>query len=333
MGVEPDVSVVVIAHNEAVGIEDCLRALLTQATSLSYDVTVVDDGSTDGTADVVARLAQEDDRVHLIQFGVNRGRGAARLAGQRASSAPRLAFVDADIVVPPHWIATCADELQHGRSAVSGVAMPDGDCAVIWQLFGPEVRVRAQPSAITGNNVMFDARALEEEPFDEESRLGEDTRLASRMVRRGMDLTTIPTLVSEHREHKTYVTGIRWMFENGVDATRLPFELRRARLPDFTWLGWLACGVGALIAASLGVMGFALAAAVWVLATIVVDVAYMYSRFVPQARPTRWLVATACNLPLMTAYLLGRTAGVPLLARRRHALRGAASSRQAPRRP
>ena len=51
----PDVSFVVIAHNEKANIVRCLTSITSQVGGASFEVVVVDDGSDDGTASLVAR--------------------------------------------------------------------------------------------------------------------------------------------------------------------------------------------------------------------------------------------------------------------------------------
>ena len=59
------VSVLLPLRDEAARVEPCLRALLAQ-TGVDAEVVVLDDGSTDGTADVVRRVADGDPRVRLL---------------------------------------------------------------------------------------------------------------------------------------------------------------------------------------------------------------------------------------------------------------------------
>lgn len=92
------ISVVLPAHNEEANIERVVRdslALLPDITE-RYEVIVVDDGSTDRTAQVVRGLAEEDGSVRLIQHGHNRGYGAAVWTGLSSSRMDFAFFTDAD---------------------------------------------------------------------------------------------------------------------------------------------------------------------------------------------------------------------------------------------
>src|SRR5439155_14717011 len=67
------------------------------ATSRDYEVIVVDDGSSDDTAEVAARFARVDERVRLHVHTHNRGYGAALRTGIRAARLPWILLTDADL--------------------------------------------------------------------------------------------------------------------------------------------------------------------------------------------------------------------------------------------
>ncbi len=106
----PAVSVVVPAYNAADCIEVTLRSLLMQ-TYHSFEVVVVDDGSTDSTATVVQAIAQEDDRIRLITQA-NAGVAAARNAGIQAAVGQFVAPIDADDIWYPTAIARMVQRFQ-----------------------------------------------------------------------------------------------------------------------------------------------------------------------------------------------------------------------------
>lgn len=91
---QPSVSVVMPAYNAAAYITRSVESVLQQDMP-SWELWVVDDGSTDATAALVAELAARDARVQLVR-GAHRGPGPARNVGIRHARAPWLAFLDAD---------------------------------------------------------------------------------------------------------------------------------------------------------------------------------------------------------------------------------------------
>ena len=266
---------------------------------------------------VVEQLLPNFPNLRLLRHEINRGRGAARRSGQDATESPWIGFVDADIVVPSNWLERCFEELSNA-DGVSGIAQPDGDCAVIWRICQPTIRHRRGSAEITGNNVLFSRDALKRVPFSPNAKLGEDFRLAKLMTRQGLRLRTVEDLKVEHRESKTYWKAISWMWQSGVDATSLLFEFRVFRLPDLAWITWLLVFLTAVASAGLGVLGIWLSIVAIVTMTLVINVLFICSRFTPRPHLIRFLAALALSPPMMLAYLSGRTAGllrVPYLLR------------------
>jgi glycosyltransferase involved in cell wall biosynthesis len=303
------VTVVVIAFNEERRISPCLEALLDQDVTSPYNVIVVDDGSRDSTPQIVEQLQRDFGNLKLVRHEVNRGRGAARRSGQDAADSLWIGFVDADIVVPRDWLRRCLDALADA-DAVSGIAQPDGDCAVVWRICSPTLRRRAGSAEITGNNVLFYRDALTRVPFSEVAKLGEDFRLAKLMAKSGLRLRTIDELTVEHRESKSYGNGVLWMWQSGVDATALLFEFRVIRVPDLAWLTWLLGSAVAFIVAGVGVTMYWQSALIVVALALIVNALFINSRFSPLPHPLRFLSALTISPPLMFAYLMGRTAGL-----------------------
>lgn len=107
VSVQPQVSVVVPAYNEAEGLEDDLGSILEvmAAQDASYEVIVVDDGSQDDTA----RIASQIDGVRLVQHPHNRGYGAALKTGIRHARGEYIVITDADGTYPPSYIPLLLD--------------------------------------------------------------------------------------------------------------------------------------------------------------------------------------------------------------------------------
>lgn len=110
------VSILLPARDEAHRIGPCVRALLAQTDLGDVEILVLDDGSSDGTADVVRQVAAGDPRLRIIE-GVPRPEGwlgkpwaCEQLA--RAADGQALVFVDADVIVRPHGIAASVGELR-----------------------------------------------------------------------------------------------------------------------------------------------------------------------------------------------------------------------------
>jgi cellulose synthase/poly-beta-1,6-N-acetylglucosamine synthase-like glycosyltransferase/peptidoglycan/xylan/chitin deacetylase (PgdA/CDA1 family) len=113
----PTVSVIVPAYNEAVGIERAVRSLA-GSDYPNLEVIVVDDGSSDETASIVAALISE--RVRLVRQD-NGGKAAALNTGIGLSSSDVVVMVDGDTVFEPHTVRRLVQPLADERiGAVSG---------------------------------------------------------------------------------------------------------------------------------------------------------------------------------------------------------------------
>ncbi len=89
------ISVVMPAHDAEAYIEASVRSVLEQ-TYPDFELIVIDDGSRDGTAEIVERLAQEDSRIVLLRSARNSGASASRNAGVAHARGVWIAFLDSD---------------------------------------------------------------------------------------------------------------------------------------------------------------------------------------------------------------------------------------------
>ena len=122
----PAVSFVVPAHNEEAELGPTLAAINAAGRALgeSFEIVVVDDASTDRTAEIAAALGATVVPIQRRQIS------AARNAGARAARAPALLFVDADTRVSPHAVASALRALRLG--AAGGGARMAFDDGVPW---------------------------------------------------------------------------------------------------------------------------------------------------------------------------------------------------------
>ena len=111
---ESDVSVVMPAFNEAERVVTAIQRVLAQ--DFVSELIVVDDGSSDGTPDLVESV--EDERIRVIRQPINRGKGAALRTGFAAATAPFVAVHDADLEYDPADIGRLLPPLRDGRADV-----------------------------------------------------------------------------------------------------------------------------------------------------------------------------------------------------------------------
>lgn len=111
-------SIVIPVYNERDTIEEIVRRVLAVELPerLEREVLVVDDGSTDGTRDLIDKLT--DPRVRVIKNPVNRGKGAAIRAGFAAVTGDMVIVQDADLEYDPEDFPKLLNPMLRGKARV-----------------------------------------------------------------------------------------------------------------------------------------------------------------------------------------------------------------------
>jgi glycosyltransferase involved in cell wall biosynthesis len=116
-------SIVLPAYNEEQGIARALTELdeVMRQQELEYEIIVVDDGSTDSTADIV----RQQDRVRLFQHHTNRGYGSALKTGIRQAIHDWIAITDADGTYPATAMPSLLKEMEDNDMVVGARTSQD----------------------------------------------------------------------------------------------------------------------------------------------------------------------------------------------------------------
>jgi glycosyltransferase involved in cell wall biosynthesis len=120
-GEQVTLSVIVPAFNEEAGIESFHRRLRAAVSSLKLrlEVLYVDDGSTDRTAEVIAKLRESDSSVGCLRFSRNFGKETALSAGLNHVRGDVVLVIDADLQDPPELIPLMMEAWQGGADVVN----------------------------------------------------------------------------------------------------------------------------------------------------------------------------------------------------------------------
>lgn len=104
----PWLSIVAPVFNGAAGIEDNIRAIVAalDTDGRPFELIVVCDGSTDGSADAARRV--EDERVRVLRYEQNAGKGHALLHGLATSRGRLVGWLDSDLDIAPSVIVEAA---------------------------------------------------------------------------------------------------------------------------------------------------------------------------------------------------------------------------------
>ncbi len=185
--VTPGVSVVLPVRNGARWLDAVLSAIRAARWPGPVEIIAVDDGSTDGSREILARHASAG-HVTLLDGG-RHGATAALNAGIRAAGHPFIAQIDQDVVIAPDWIERLMAAL--GDPAVAAaqghyVAAPDADP---WsRVMSLDLRQRYDrlgpwtDHVCTGNSIYRKAALVQVGLFDETLGYGYDNDMSYRLT-------------------------------------------------------------------------------------------------------------------------------------------------------
>lgn len=127
----PDVSIVVPAHDEAGTLMELVGRIMvmTESRAEAFEVIVVDDGSSDGSAQILASLLPDHSTLRFIRLAGNQGQTAALAAGIGSARGPIVVTLDADLQNHPEDIPALLSELDEQVDVVAGVRVNRRDAA------------------------------------------------------------------------------------------------------------------------------------------------------------------------------------------------------------
>lgn len=243
----PMVSVIIPARNEVANIQACLQSVLSQDYPLGkMEIIVVDDHSSDGTAEVVRQMTNP--QLRLIQQRGNNGQGkkAALKKGIEASQGQLIVTTDADVVAPSTWLKEIASAWQAGAQMILGPVQMSGpnNLLTAWQgldvcgtmLLTGAVVHQGRPLLANGANLSFGKsyfQALGAYEGNEKRASGDDVFLLQKAVQK--DVKSIRFLFAESATVSTraetswqqlFWQRLRWAGKTGAyrDAYLIVFQ-------------------------------------------------------------------------------------------------------------
>jgi glycosyltransferase involved in cell wall biosynthesis len=116
----PTLSIVIPLYNEEQSLDTLLQEIAQHCRGLSYEVVLVDDGSSDRTADLLQRAAEQDPHLHALILARNYGQTQALSTGFRLSRGSIVVFLDGDLQNDPADIPLLVAQVERGADVVSG---------------------------------------------------------------------------------------------------------------------------------------------------------------------------------------------------------------------
>jgi cellulose synthase/poly-beta-1,6-N-acetylglucosamine synthase-like glycosyltransferase len=234
MGHRPDgVSFVVPVRDGARWLDQTIEAILAQVDGRPVEVLVVDDGSTDGSADVLRRWAATG-RVRVLR-GAARGAAAAINLGVRHASQPIICQVDQDVVPEAGWMTRVTAALETPDvAAVQGYYATPRNGSLWARVMGLDLECRyarlrrGEVDHVASGHTAYRASALERVGLlDETLGYGYDNDLSYRLGAAGYRLVFCRQARSVHRWREGFLAYLRQQY--GVGYGRLDVVAKHPR--------------------------------------------------------------------------------------------------------
>lgn len=230
-----DVTVVVVAHNEARKIHACLSSLVIQSEKSPFQVIVIDNASDDDTS----LLAEQSGaslglRMKILRRSRNH-LGAARAQGVQLATTPLVAFLDADCVAQINWLEDLLNQwaqLPTGYAAVGGPhRFREGPCAFsvaraslgkVWLAHLGAEQLHHRDSSDrehlpTANVLYLRSAVMAVGNFsDQFSRVGEDVHLSLRLRKAGLKLAWAESATVDHDQSVGWWQWAKRIFNYGL---------------------------------------------------------------------------------------------------------------------
>ena len=191
-----DVSVVVPVRNAEALVDECLASVV---ESEPREIIVVDGMSTDGTLEIARRYPVK------ILSDEGRGLPAARLLGVREAASPRVALVDADVVLPDGALAQLLDEFEKGEYTALQAGLESTSGPGYWgRALAHHHRTGRSKDWFGVVATIFDRQALLDHGFDDSFKSGEDFDLRWRLRCAGARVGVSTRTIVKHRFGDTF---------------------------------------------------------------------------------------------------------------------------------
>jgi glycosyltransferase involved in cell wall biosynthesis len=228
--VSVEVTVLMPVFNERATVERAIAGVLEARPSESYELLVVDDGSSDGTSEILGDGSWPDE-VRVLHLGRNGGKGAAIRTALQEARGRWTTIMDADLEYEPRDIAALLEPLRAGRAEVvyGTRAFKSHSAYSFWYVVGNRGVTFAANLLYNSwiSDMMTGHKALPTELFRSldlrERGFAIEAEITARLLRRGVRIYEVPIeYVARGREAGKKLTAL--------DGVRVLVTLLRCRL-------------------------------------------------------------------------------------------------------
>ncbi|HMQ68342.1 MAG TPA: glycosyltransferase [Ignavibacteria bacterium] len=191
---KPEISVITTVINCEKYIEESIKSIASQ-TFENFEHIIIDDGSTDGTAEILYRLAEKDNRIKFVELGENLGRIKSLNIALERSEGKFIAIQDADDISLPERFEKQLSYFNENPDCVllgSDIYVVDQDLNVISQPVRPEKDMELRfnllfKCTLANPSIMYKRDILEKNNirFEDDFPYAEDFRIFTHIIKHG----------------------------------------------------------------------------------------------------------------------------------------------------
>ena len=248
-----DLSIVIPMFNEAENVESTLKRVEEAMASFqgTYEIVAVNDGSLDNTLDILNRLAEQDEKLKIVSYSKNIGRGMALRKGFYESNGEVVVSIDADLSYDPQYIIDFVETLKNEQQidfVLASPYMPGGGVKNVPLLrlwiskLGNKILRFAMPNRIYTSTGIFRAYRRKVLDFLELESDGKEIHLEilSKAIALGFRVKEIPAVLTGRQKGKS-----KFKFRKTA-LSHLIFSVFEKPMIVFGILGLLILGIGLL---------------------------------------------------------------------------------------
>lgn len=214
----PDIAIIMANYNCARFIGAAIQSLIKQ-TLTSWELIIVDDASGDNSIAIAEKAAADDPRIRILRQTTNRGPGAARNRALEVVTAPWIAIMDSDDLMPPQRLRTLLRRVYQTGASIVADNLVEFSTESEPRSFFPS-RMRKEMAWVTladfiESNCLYSrtpplgyvkpliwADAARGIWYDESLRIAEDYYFLAQVMLRGHNLLLDPSSVYFYRKHQ-----------------------------------------------------------------------------------------------------------------------------------
>ena len=249
-----DLSIVIPMFNEAENVESTLKTVEEALASFegTYEIIAVNDGSIDHTLETLKRIESQNEKIKVVSYSKNMGRGMALRKGFQESKGEMVVSIDADLSYDPQYILDLVHALKTGQDTdlvLASPYMPGGSVQGVPTLrlwiskLGNKILRFALPNRIYTSTGIFRGYrkrvldSLELESDGKEIHL----EILSKAMALGYRVKEVPTILKGRKKGRS-----KFKFKKTA-ISHLVFSVFEKPMIVFGFVGFLTLGIGFLI--------------------------------------------------------------------------------------